>query len=165
MRYLLLLFFFLSVIVCMAQKNDTLLIKLSENNRVIGDIINKQYSVFDLKRHFKSKIDSIEYNFNNPNLLKSNNKLYLVSMGNNQSGVMLIALPAYVDSMPDRRFSLKEKQMHACYSKIKGTICEFDFDEIGSIIGCATMQGFGKSMDCIHSIFSTIPASITNMYR
>jgi hypothetical protein len=164
MKYLFFILFLLSILICQAQKNDTLLIKLSENNRVIGDVINKQYSVFDLRRHFKSKIDSIEYNFNNPNLMKSYSKLYLVSMGNNQSGTMLIALPAYVDSIPNSRFNLNEKRMHACISRIKGTICEFEFDKTGHIIGCATMQGFGKREDCIHKVFNNFPSSISNMY-
>ena len=164
MRHFLLILFFLSIIVCKAQGNDTLLIKLCENNRVIGDVINKQHSVFDLKRHFKAKIDSVEYNFSNPNLLKRNNKLYLVSVGYSQSAMMLIALPAYVDSIPNKRFSLNEKQMHACYSKINRTICEFDFDENGNIVGNTAMQGFGNSEDCIHRVFSNIPSSMKNMY-
>jgi hypothetical protein len=150
--------------VCKAQYNDTLFIKLCENNRVIGDLIKKQHAVFDLKRHFKAKIDSIEYNFSNPNLLKRNNKLFLVSVGYSPSGMMLIALPAFVDSIPNKRFSLNEKQMHACYSKINRTICEFDFDENGNIVGSIAMQGFGKSEDCIHRVFSKIPNSITNMF-
>jgi hypothetical protein len=150
--------------ICKAQYNDTLFIKLCESNHVIGDLIKKQHSVFDLKRHFKAKIDSVEYNFSNPNLLKRSHRLYLVSMGYSPSGMILIALPAFVDSVPNKHFSLYEKQMHACYSKINRTICEFDFDEVGNIIGSSAMQGFGKNEDCIHSIFSTIPTSITNMY-
>lgn len=164
MRYFCLILGFLSVIICKAQGNDTFRIKLCENNRVIGDLINKQHSVFDLKRHFKATIDSVEYNFNNPNLMRRNKKLYLVSVGYSQSGMMLIALPAYVDSIPNKRFNLNEKQMHACYSKIKRTICEFDFDENGNIIGSNSMPGYGLKEDCIHQIFKTIPLSIENIF-
>jgi hypothetical protein len=164
MKCLFYILFFLSFVVCKAQYNDTLFIKLCESKHVIGDLIKKQHSVFDLKRHFKAKIDSIEYNFSNPNLLKRNKNLYLVSVGYSPSGMMLIALPAFVDSVPNKRFSWSEKQMHGCYSKINRTICEFDFDENGNIIGSSAMQGFGKCEDCMHQVFSSIPISIENMF-
>lgn len=153
-----------SVFFCKAQHKDTLLIRLCENNRVIGDVINKQHSVFDLKRHFKASVDSVEYNFNNPNLMRRNKKLYLVSVGYCQSGMMIIAMPAYIDSIPNMQFSLKEKQMYACYSKVNRTICEFDFDANGNIIGSMAMPGFGKSENCIFKTFKNMPISIENMY-
>ena len=164
MNYFISFLFITTVLLCRAQNKDTLLIKLCENNRVIGDLINKQHSVFDLKRHFKATIDSVEYNFNNPNLLRRNSKLYLVSVGYSQSGMMIIALPAYVDSIPNKLFNIEEKQMHACYSKVKRTICEFDFDANGTIIGSSVITGFGQSQDCVHWIFPKLPSSISNMY-
>lgn len=154
----------LAIIICKAQSNKPLLIRLCENKHVIGDVIHNQHAVFDLKRHFKATVDSVEYNFSNPNLLKRNSKLYLVSVGNSISGMIIIALPAYVDSIPKRQFSLQEKQMHACHSKINRTLCEFSFDEIGNIIGSKAMQGFGKNEDCTHKVFQTIPQSIKNMF-